>query len=52
MKDREFHSHDELEESITVAWNYLTFEDVQNIFYDWMGRLALVIENEREYILE
>jgi hypothetical protein len=39
MKDREFHSHEEIEEAIPVAWNDLTFEDVQNIFYDWM-RLA------------
>jgi hypothetical protein len=52
MKDREFHSHDEIEEAITVAWNDLTFENVQSIFYDWMRRLALVIENEGEYILE
>jgi hypothetical protein len=52
MKDREFHSHDEIEEAITVAWNDLTFEDVQRVFYNWMRRLALVIENEGEYILE
>jgi hypothetical protein len=52
MKDREFHSHEEIEEAITVAWNDLTFEDVQSIFYDWMGRLTWVIEHEGEYILE
>jgi hypothetical protein len=34
MKDREFHSHDEIEEAITVAWTDLTFEDVQSFFYD------------------
>jgi hypothetical protein len=51
MKDREFHSRDEIEDSITVAWNDLTFEDVQRI-YDWMRRLAWVIEHEGEYILE
>jgi hypothetical protein len=52
MKDREFHSHDEIEEAITVAWNDLTFEDVQSIFYNGMHRLAWVIEHEGEYILE
>jgi hypothetical protein len=52
MKDREFHPHDEIEEAIRVAWNDLTFEDVQSVFYNWMRRLALVIENEGEYILE
>jgi hypothetical protein len=52
MKDGEFHSHEEIEEAITVAGNYLTFEDVQSIFYGRMRRLAWVIENEGEYILE
>jgi hypothetical protein len=41
----------------TKSWgcvnvNDLTFEDVQSIFYDWMRRLAWVIEYEGEYILE
>jgi hypothetical protein len=45
-KDREFHSHEEIEEAIMVAWNDLTFEDVQSIFYDWMRRLASVNEHE------
>jgi hypothetical protein len=52
MKDREFHSHDEIEEAIAVAWNGLTFEDVQSVFYNWMCRFALVIGNEGECIFE
>jgi hypothetical protein len=52
LKNRKFHSHEEIEEAITVAWNDLTFEDVQSIFYGWMRRLAWVIEHEGEYILE
>jgi hypothetical protein len=52
MKDREFHSHDETEEAITVVWNYLTFEDVQSVFYNWMRCLAWVTENDGESILE
>jgi hypothetical protein len=44
MKDREFPSHEDLEEAITVTWNDITFEDVQSIFYDSMRRLAWVIE--------
>jgi hypothetical protein len=52
MKDGEFHSHDDIEGAITVAWNDLTFEGVQSVFYNWMRRLALVIGNEGEYILE
>jgi hypothetical protein len=52
MNDREFHSHDEIEEAIPMAWNDLTFEDVQSFFSDWMRRLAWLIENAGEYILE
>jgi hypothetical protein len=52
MKDREFHCPELIEEAITVAWNDLTFEEVQSIFYDWMRRLAWVIEHGGEYILE
>jgi hypothetical protein len=52
MKDREFHSHDEIEEEITVPWYDLNFEDVESIFYDWMRRLAWVIKHEGEDILE
>jgi hypothetical protein len=51
-KDREFHSHKTIEEAITVAWNDLTFGDVQSLFYDWMPRLASIIEHKGEYILE
>jgi hypothetical protein len=46
LKDRAFHSHEEIEEAMTVAWNDLSFEDVQSIFYDWLCRLAWVIEHE------
>jgi hypothetical protein len=53
MKDRKLHSHDKIKKAITVAWNDLTFEDVQSIFfYDWMRRVAWIIEHEGEYILE
>jgi hypothetical protein len=52
MKDREFRSHEEIEEAITVAWNDLTCKDVQSIFYDWMRPLASVTEHEGECILE
>jgi hypothetical protein len=52
MKDGEFYSQEELEEANTLAWNHLTFEDVQSIFYDWMQPLAWVIEHGGEYILE
>jgi hypothetical protein len=38
--------------SITVAWNDLTFEDVESIFDDWIRRLAWVIEYKGKYILE
>jgi hypothetical protein len=32
LKDPRFHSHDEVEEAITMAWNDLTFDEVQSVF--------------------
>jgi hypothetical protein len=52
LKDREFHSHDEIEGVIMMAWNDLTFDEVQSVFHNWMNRLRWVIENGREYIAE
>jgi hypothetical protein len=52
LKDRELHSHDEIEEVITMAWNNLTFNEVQSVFHNWMNRLKWVIENRGEYIAE
>jgi histone-lysine N-methyltransferase SETMAR len=51
MNDRKFHSHQEIEEAMTVAWDDLSFEDVQSIFFDWTRPLAWVIEHDGEYIL-
>jgi hypothetical protein len=52
LKDREFHSHDEIEEAITMAWNDIIFDEVQSVFHTWMNRLRWVIENGGEYITE
>jgi histone-lysine N-methyltransferase SETMAR len=52
LKDREFHSHDEIEEAITMAWDDLTFDKIQSAFHNWMDRLRWVIENGGEYITE
>jgi hypothetical protein len=42
----------EIEEAITMAWNDLTFDELQSVFHNWMNRLRWVIENEGEYITE
>jgi hypothetical protein len=34
LKDREFHSDDEIKEAITLAWNVLTFDEVQSVFHN------------------
>jgi hypothetical protein len=52
LKDRKFHSHDEVKEAITMAWDDLTFDEVQSVFHNWMNRLRWVIENEGENITE
>jgi hypothetical protein len=52
LKDQEFHWHDEIEEAITMAWNDLTFDEVQSVFHNWVNRLRWAIENAGEYITE
>jgi hypothetical protein len=52
VKDRECNSSDESEEPITKVWDGLTFDEVQGDFHDLMIRLAQVIENRGEYLLE
>jgi hypothetical protein len=45
-------SSDEIEEAIAKVWDELTFDEVQSLLGNWMNRLARVIENEGEYIIE
>jgi hypothetical protein len=45
LKNEEFHSHDKIEEAITMAWNDLTFDKLQSVFHSSMHRLGWVIEN-------
>jgi hypothetical protein len=52
LKGREFHSHDEIEEAITMAWKDLTFDEVQSVFHNWRNRLRWVIENGGAHITE
>jgi hypothetical protein len=52
LKNREFHSHDEIEEAITMAWNDVTFDEIQSVFHNRMNRLRWIIENGGEYITE
>jgi hypothetical protein len=52
LKDREFHSHDEIEEAMRMAWNDLTVDEAQRVFHNGINRLRSVIENEGEYITE
>jgi hypothetical protein len=35
-------SNDEIEDAIAQIWNDLTFDDVQNVFRDWIRGLAWV----------
>jgi hypothetical protein len=47
--DEEFNSSDEIEEGITGIWDDLTFDNAQNVFQNWMSRLAWAIENGGEH---
>jgi hypothetical protein len=48
LKDPEFNSSDEIEETFAAAWNDVTFSDVQGVFHNWRSRLAWVIKNGGE----
>jgi hypothetical protein len=48
-KDREFCSAQGILSSLSDAWSYLTFEDIQRLLLEWMDRLTWVIENDGEY---
>jgi hypothetical protein len=52
LKSREFHSSDEIEEATPKVGDELTFNKVQRVFHNWMNRLAWVIENRGESIME
>jgi hypothetical protein len=49
MKERVFQSEEQILAAITDSWNELTFEDIQRVFHNWMGRLTWVIANSGEY---
>jgi hypothetical protein len=51
LKDREFHSHDEIEKAITMAWTDLTFDEVQSVFHNWMNRFRWFFENGESTLL-
>jgi hypothetical protein len=49
MKDREFHTVQDIRSQLMEIWTRLTFEDVQSVFLAWKIRLNWAIENGEEY---
>ena len=47
---KSFHDEKELKSAIKEIWDNLTFEDLQNVFHEWINRLEDVIRNNGEYI--
>jgi hypothetical protein len=52
LKDQEFNSTNETEETITRIWDGLTSDNTQGVFQNSMSRLAWVIENRGEHAHE
>jgi hypothetical protein len=52
LKGREFSSSNKIEEVIAKILDELTFDEVQSVFHNWMSRLARVLENGGDYIIE
>jgi hypothetical protein len=52
MRDREFHTVQDILGRLTEIWNGLTFEGIQSMFLEWQIHLNWVIENGGEYYSE
>jgi hypothetical protein len=52
LKHHEFSSSDETEELMTKVWDKLTFNERETVFHNWISRLAWVIENGGEHVIE
>jgi hypothetical protein len=52
LKDRKFNSSDNIKSAIMKVWDEQTFDEVHSVLHNWTSRLALVIENGGEHILE
>jgi hypothetical protein len=51
MTDRQLQNPKEILDAVTKLWNEVTFEELQNVFLAWMGRLQWVIQNGREDLI-
>jgi hypothetical protein len=52
LKGYESNSSNEIEEAIMIVSDELIFDELQNVFHNWMSRFGWVIESEREYIIK
>lgn len=51
LEDKEILDEIQLKIEILNAWEHVTFEQLQNVFYEWMKRLKWVIDNKGEYYI-
>jgi hypothetical protein len=51
LRDREFSWSDKTEDTIAQIWCN-PFDDVQNVFWDWIRRLAWVAKNDGDDVSE
>jgi hypothetical protein len=52
MKDREFHTVQDIRRRLTKISNGLNFKDVQSVFLEWKMRSSWMIENGGKYVSE
>jgi hypothetical protein len=46
LEDGKFNSIDDVEDAIAKAWDDLTFDEVQNVFNNWMSHLHRLLRME------
>jgi hypothetical protein len=52
MKDRKFHTVQDVLGRLTQIWNDITFEDVRSVFIEWQIPVNWILDNGEEYYSE
>ena len=52
LEDKEIKDDFQLKTQILSCWESITFEELQNVFKEWMKRLTWIIEHNGEYFIK
>jgi hypothetical protein len=49
LKEHELSTREETIEAITAIWDFVTFDEIQSVFAEWIQRLTWVIAKRGEF---